>query len=175
MSTLTARIHSWEIHLLTRLALWEADGTAVRVARWVTWTGDGPLYVLVPLALAIADLDRALALLVACAAAFTVERVLYASLKHTLRRPRPFERIAGVRALVTPPDRFSFPSGHTSAAFLVAVLVGSLFPVAALPLLAWAAAVGASRVCLGVHYPSDVLAGALLGGVIGRMAFLLLR
>ncbi|MDP2481368.1 MAG: phosphatase PAP2 family protein [Candidatus Palauibacterales bacterium] len=175
MSTLSARIQSWEVHLLTRVALWEADGTPVRVARWVTWTGDGPLYVLVPLGLAILDLSRALVLLAACAAAFTVERALYASLKHTLRRPRPFERIDGVRALVTPPDRFSFPSGHTSAAFLVAVLVGSMYPSAAPALLAWAAAVGASRVCLAVHYPSDVLAGALLGGGIGRLTYLLVR
>jgi undecaprenyl-diphosphatase len=175
MSTLTTRIHSWEVGLLTRVSLWETDGAAVRLLRGVTFTGDGPLYALVPLVLAALDLDRALVLLAACAAAFTVERVLYAALKHTLRRPRPFERIAGVRALVTPPDRFSFPSGHTSAAFLVAVLVGSLHPAAAPALLVWAAAVGASRVCLAVHYPSDVLAGALLGGAIGRIAFLLVR
>lgn len=175
MSTLTARIQSWEVFLLTRVALWEADGVPVRAARWVTWTGDGPLYALVPLALAVLDLGRAPVLLAACAAAFTVERALYAALKHTLRRPRPFERIEGVRAMVTPPDRFSFPSGHTSAAFLVAILAGSLHPAASIPLLAWAAAVGVSRLCLAVHYPSDVLAGALLGGVIGRLAFLVVR
>jgi undecaprenyl-diphosphatase len=172
MATLTGRIQSWEILLLTRVAEWGRAARPVRVALWLTRSGDGPAYVLVPIALAALDPTRALSLLLLCAAAFAVERVLYASLKRTLRRPRPFERVQGVQAHVAPPDRFSFPSGHTSAAFLVAVLVGSLHPLAAAPFLLWAAAVGVSRVCLGVHYPSDVVAGAFLGGAVARLAFL---
>jgi membrane-associated phospholipid phosphatase len=61
----------------------------------------------------------------------------------------------------------SFPSGHTAAAFTLAATLGVLRPFWALPLLAFALAVAWSRVALFVHHPSDVVAGAVLGGVTG--------
>jgi undecaprenyl-diphosphatase len=75
--------------------------------------------------------------------------------KRTVGRPRP----AGESCIVRPPDRFSFPSGHSAAAFSVAMGYASVNPALALPLLAAAALVGASRVVLGVHFPADVVAG----------------
>lgn len=174
MTTLVARIHRWEVTLLARVWAREEAGPLVRVARGVTRTADGPVYLLLPAALLLpggADLRAAI---LASVLAFAIERPLYLLLKKSLRRPRPFERLAGVRAHVRPPDRFSFPSGHTSAATLACVLVGSLHPVLLLPLGLWAVAVGASRVVLGVHYPSDVVAGALLGTLAARAALLVL-
>jgi len=174
MTTLVARFHRWEVTLLERLWAREESGLLVRAAREITHTADGPVYLLLPAALLVLGGSDPRAAVLASALAFAIERPLYLLLKRTLRRPRPFERVAGVRAHVRPPDRFSFPSGHTSAATLACVLLGSLHPALLVPLGLWAAAVGASRVCLGVHYPSDVLAGALLGTLAARVALLVL-
>jgi undecaprenyl-diphosphatase len=99
----------------------------------------------------------------AALSAFALELSLYYLIKKNVRRPRPFHRLNGVRALIVPPDEFSFPSGHTGAAILLAVVLTAALPVLAPWVFVWAALVGLSRVYLGVHYPGDVLAGIALG------------
>lgn len=88
-------------------------------------------------------------------------------IKRTVGRPRPSRRTS-CATLIGEPDKFSFPSGHAAAAMSVAFAYAVVFPAAAFPLVALAALVGVSRVCLRVHYPGDVFAGqtiALLTGV----------
>ena len=91
-------------------------------------------------------------------------------LKRSLTRPRPDASIVGFQALASNPDRFSFPSGHTGAAFAVAVAWATepfgLGPAA----LALASGIGLSRVYLGAHYPLDVAAGSVLGICAGLLA-----
>jgi undecaprenyl-diphosphatase len=93
--------------------------------------------------------------------ALAISHLVAQVLKRTAVRGRPSGRCA-VAATVREPDRFSFPSGHATASMSIALVYGAFFPELAIPLLLLALAVGFSRVRLGVHYPSDVLAGQLL-------------
>jgi undecaprenyl-diphosphatase len=104
------------------------------------------------------------------AAATLVGTLLSQGLKRSLHRPRPTSAIVGFEALAENPDRFSFPSGHTTAAFAAAVaLAGAPYGIgpAALGL---ALGIGTSRVYLGAHYPLDVAAGVVLGTAAGVLA-----
>ena len=91
--------------------------------------------------------------------------------KYASRRRRPDRTVEGVvpERHVKMPSSPSFPSGHTAAAVAFASGVGRVLPLASVPLHCLAALVGYSRVHTGVHYPGDVVAGALLGAVISDL------
>jgi membrane-associated phospholipid phosphatase len=92
-------------------------------------------------------------------------------LKLVVRRPRPFSVVLDLPpTLITEPTTFSFPSGDTSFAFGAAVALGRVAPAWRLPALLFAVAVAFERVAVGVHYPLDVLAGALIGTISGLTA-----
>jgi undecaprenyl-diphosphatase len=93
--------------------------------------------------------------------------LLYRTLKRRTRRLRPFRVHAGVIARAPPLDEYSFPSGHTLHAVSFGIVAAGWFPVLALPLTLFAVLVAMSRVILGLHYPTDVLAGAVLGAMLG--------
>jgi undecaprenyl-diphosphatase len=93
--------------------------------------------------------------------------MLYRVLKRWTRRPRPFRTCPGVIAHIPPLDEFSFPSGHTLQAVAFTTVAVAHYPMLAPFLIGFAALVGASRVVLGLHYPSDVLAATVIGGGLG--------
>ena len=85
-------------------------------------------------------------------------------LKNIVARPRPFAEIEALIPMITKPKDFSFPSGHTTASFAVALVMLRMLPKKfGIPAVVLAALVAFSRLYLGVHYPTDVLAGALVG------------
>jgi undecaprenyl-diphosphatase len=94
-------------------------------------------------------------------ATLVISHLIVQLVKRTVGRPRP-SRGTSCAVLVAEPDKFSFPSGHAAAAMSVAFAYSYAVPDVAVPLLAVATLVGVSRVCLGVHYPGDVLAGQTL-------------
>lgn len=98
---------------------------------------------------------------------------LYKLLKTALVRERPFASHAGVQPVTAPLDRYSFPSGHTMHAACFLTLLGVYFPPVMWLLLPFGVSVAASRVVLGLHYPSDVAAGALIGWLLARISLVL--
>jgi len=96
--------------------------------------------------------------------------LLYRWLKHQLVRERPFIRHPGITLAMPPLDRYSFPSGHTLHAVAFTWQAVAWFPATAWVLIPLASLIAASRVVLGLHYPSDVLAGAAIGAGLGISA-----
>ncbi len=99
--------------------------------------------------------------------------LLYKWLKGKTLRPRPYEVHQDIWLTGTPLDKFSFPSGHTLHAVVFSLVAIGYYPQLAIVVVPFAVIVGLSRVVLGLHYPSDVIAGALIGATIARLSFLL--
>lgn len=95
--------------------------------------------------------------------------VIYKWLKVRTLRPRPYQVYSAITAGTAPLDQFSFPSGHTLHAASFTWIACSAFPELTAMLVPLAVLVGLSRPILGLHYPSDVLAGAGLGVLVGRL------
>jgi undecaprenyl-diphosphatase len=115
----------------------------------------------------------AAAVVIACAAAPLADRVTD-TVKVLASRPRPCQALEGVRLLISCPGSYSLPSSHAATSFAFAaplfLLTRRLLPLAwRLYPLGLAAAVAFSRPYLGVHYPSDILAGTLLGCAVGAV------
>src|SRR4030095_7930362 len=98
---------------------------------------------------------------------------LYKYLKSRLVRERPYISLAGITPGTRALDRYRFPSGHTLHAVGFTTLAVASFPELAWLLVPFATLVGASRAVLGLHYPSDVAAGALIGAALATLSMVL--
>jgi undecaprenyl-diphosphatase len=166
---ITARDHT----LMRRLNRWHPP-------RWVqVWMilasrgGDGWLWGAFGAAILLfGDADRfravgAGAIAVACGIA------IFLALKKAANRRRPCAFEPHCWATLLPPDQFSFPSGHTITAFAVALSLSHFYPDLTVGLLFCALSVAASRILLGMHFLSDVIAGAAIGSLLARAVILL--
>jgi len=97
------------------------------------------------------------------------------ALRQWIGRERPPLVYPEPKPLVSVPHSGAFPSGHTSTAFACATVLAWASPRLRIPVFVLAAAIGWSRVYVGVHWPLDVLGGALLGGLIGTLLVFLAR
>lgn len=104
------------------------------------------------------------------AAAFSV--LLFQWLKRLTGRRRPCQIQPHCWATLLPPDQFSFPSGHTMTAFAVAIPLLLFYPTLTIGLLFCAVSIAISRVLLGMHFLSDVVAGAAIGTALGYLGYL---
>ncbi len=126
-------------------------------------SGDGYLYALTALLILLLAPVWSWTFLKITIFAFIIELPMYQILKKSIRRDRPFSKLNDVIPIVNPSDKFSFPSGHTASAFLMSTILGFFIPPLQFFLFVWATGVGYSRVYLGVHYPTDIVAGIVLG------------
>ncbi|NGN99097.1 phosphatase PAP2 family protein [Grimontia sp. S25] len=139
-----------------------------RIFRWVSKSGDGHLYAAIGVLLALFGGMQGLHFLIVGLMAFAIEVPLFIWLKRRFRRARPQH----LPAFITPSDLYSMPSGHTAAAFVMAALLSHFYPEFSHVYWGWAAAIGASRVLLGVHFITDVIVGALLGLACASLALM---
>lgn len=128
------------------------------------WLGSGALLAL------LAGPDGRQAAALGLGSVAVTATVVNVGMKPLGRRRRPDREAVGVPTVrhVPAPASSSFPSGHSAAAFAFATGVGHTLPYAAVPIRVLAALVAYSRVHTGVHYPGDVLVGALIGAAIAQ-------
>jgi undecaprenyl-diphosphatase len=161
-------IHRCDVFVFFWLFHASAQPKLTRICRVISKTGDGQMYAAIMLFFAWHD-GIAARPFVALVLAFALERPLYFILKNGFKRNRPQQALPNFISSIRPSDQFSFPSGHSSAVFMVATILSRFFPPLVLLLYFWAALVAFSRVVLGVHFPTDTLVGASMGTAIALL------
>jgi undecaprenyl-diphosphatase len=160
------RLLRWDERVCQRSNRWLHYRPLLQVSRLVSWLGNGIFWYALMLALLLREpREAALPVLhmmfvgVVCTAA-------YKMLKKSTLRPRPYQSLPRVEAGTAPLDAFSFPSGHTLHAVAFTLVALDYWPWLAPLLVPFTLLTAAARVVLGLHYPSDVLAGAAIGGLV---------
>ena len=146
--------------------------------RWIrayavsaTRVGDGWLWYAMGLAILLFGGETRFSAVGAAGTAAILSILLFIVLKRFTGRKRPCHIEPLCWATLLPPDQFSFPSGHTMTAFAVATSLSLFYPTLVIGLLFCALSIAASRILLGMHFLSDVVAGALIGTALGYLAF----
>ena len=143
---------------------------AVRVLfRLISRLGDGVFWYTVMLGIILTQGESAYMPVLHMASAGLTGTLIYKWIKGKTLRPRPYEVHQDIWLTGRPLDRFSFPSGHTLHAVAFCAVGLYYYPQLAGLLLPFTALVGLSRVVLGLHYPTDVIAGATIGGLIASL------
>lgn len=127
--------------------------------------GDGPFWYLLMLSFALSG-PRGAGIALQMGVTGAAGLALYKLLKQRLVRQRPYLAHPGIELGTAPLDRYSFPSGHTLHAVCFTILATAYAPELALALVPFMLLVAASRVILGLHYPTDVIAGAVIGAAL---------
>ena len=137
-----------------------------------TRAGDGWIWAVLGVVLLAFGGEKSFPAVGAATSAAILSIVLFLLLKRLFNRRRPCELEAHCWATLTPPDEYSFPSGHTMVAFAVTVPLSLIYPDLLWTLLFCALSVALSRIVLGMHFLTDVIVGAVLGSGLGLWAYL---
>lgn len=174
MTTIKAlqTIHSFDVIAFLSIVQWNTRRRIRAFATIISMSADGWLYFLIPMVMALVSPELGWTVFLALLIGFAMERPIYYVLKNGFKRNRPPMIFPGFESVITASDEFSFPSGHTSGAFVLATTLMLLMPLGIFDvyLYGWAVTVAMSRIILGVHFPLDTVAGALLGSGIAWVA-----
>jgi undecaprenyl-diphosphatase len=158
---------AWDARVSQQLRVAEKPGALHRAASFLAHSGDSWFWLLALVLVAWLGTDYWRWRAIAIGISILVAAVLVLAIKFSVRRGRPEGEWGEIYRSTDP---HSFPSGHAVRAFLIAVMMIAFGPMwLALLLVIWAPLVGLARVAMGVHYLSDVLAGALLGILLGAL------
>ena len=158
---------SAERRLCLAMNRWGARHALRRFFGVISRLGDGVFWYALMAVLAAIGGTRGIVCALHMALTGIVAATMYKGLKRWTRRPRPFRTHDAIIPYVAPLDEFSFPSGHTLHAVSFTLIALAYFPVLAPLLVPFTVLVMLSRIVLGLHYPSDVLAATVIAAVLG--------
>ena len=169
INTVIARFDAAEYGLCRRLNRGASFALPRRVFQIASRLGDGLIWYALILVLPLMFGRAAVKPAIVMALTGALGVLVYALLKRVFVRERPFITHAAIDRGAAPLDRYSFPSGHTLHAVSFTWQACAHFPELAWAVLPLAALIASSRVVLGLHYPSDVLAGAAIGAALAEL------
>jgi undecaprenyl-diphosphatase len=165
-------INAFDIIFLQKCNKYLCKKPLTLIFRLISHSGDGYLYALMVLVSLILFDASSLFFVKVLLVGFLFEIPSFILLKNLLKRSRPYKVIKQCIPSIKPSDEFSMPSGHTAAAFMVAVTIAYVYGQYAVYAYTWAALIGISRVFLGVHFPTDIIVGAALGSLCSFLSIL---
>jgi undecaprenyl-diphosphatase len=164
------QIKTWDAELCAFCNRRSRNFTVRNLFRLCSRLGDGVFWYVLMAVLLLQYQSAALPAVLHMMAVGIVGTVIYKFIKGKTLRPRPFNVYPAIQCMGKTLDQFSFPSGHTMHAVGFSIVALSYYPELFWLLVPFAALVALSRPILGLHYPSDVLAGAALGAVIASIS-----
>lgn len=165
------QIESNDYRVMRQVHRWRAPRWFRILMILATRGGDGWLWYTLGVILLLYGGTHRFAAIGAASSAALAGIIVFRELKRTSRRKRPCEIEPHCWASILPPDKYSFPSGHSITAFAIALSVGLFYPDLQGCLLAVAFLIAGSRIILGMHFLSDVLAGSTIGVILGFASF----
>ncbi|HEU4350336.1 MAG TPA: phosphatase PAP2 family protein [Burkholderiales bacterium] len=167
-----ARLQHWDERVCVRINRGARQRPVLLSLQVVSWLGNGIFWYALMLALLLADAHGAALPVLHMAFVGAVCTCCYKMVKRSTVRARPYEANPLVLAGAGVLDRFSFPSGHTLHAVAFSMVACAHYPALGMLLWPFTLLTALSRVALGLHYPSDVIAGGVLGALIAGASFL---
>ena len=168
-----ARLQYWDERVCVSINRGARQRPVVLFLQATSWLGNGVFWYALMLALLVNSPAEAALPVLHMAFTGAVCTCCYKMVKHSTVRFRPYEVNPLVSAGAAVLDRFSFPSGHTLHAVAFSLVACFYYPALWVLLVPFTLLTAVSRVALGLHYPSDVLAGAALGALIAAGSFAL--
>lgn len=174
LKALLDQLNDIEAPLCRAASLHGDDLETTRFFTTISRLGDGVFWYLVMFLLPVLYGREGLGASIHMLAVGIVSLAIYKLLKHLTGRRRPCDQFADVRRHAPMLDLYSFPSGHTMHAVGFTAVLLTYLPIPGLIIAPFALLVASSRLVLGLHYPSDVLVGALIGGSVAWGSFLVI-